>query len=317
MDITNKLEDIIGNTPLFELTRLYPNRHSKILAKLEFMNPSSIKDRPVLSMIKAGVREGLITEDTEVVEASSGNTAIAIAMLGTIFGYKTKIFMSELCSVERHQILAAYGAEIVITPGIEHTKGARSRAIRYCEEHPDTTFFMNQHENPNNSLGHERTTGPEIWQQTDGQVDAVVVGLGTSGTFEGLARYFKTKNPNVKIIGFEPASSPVYAGGKQGKHQIIGIGPGFVTTNFRRSEQYLDELIEVPDDVVFDWTRKVALIEGMFVGPSSGAAAWVCDQLAQRPEFDGKTIVCLFCDTGERYLSTDGLFPTGIISYME
>lgn len=309
MFVANDLIGLIGKTPLLELNRLFPDLKTKILAKLELFNPMSIKDRPVLNMIRSAIKEGKINSTTEVVEASSGNTAIAIASLGAMWGFSVRIYMSELCSVERQQILCAYGAKVTITPGLEHTKGARERALKYCESHPKSTFFLNQHGNPNNGVAHEKTTGPELWEQTKGELDAVIIGLGTSGTFDGVSRYLMSRNPDIKIIGFEPASSPVYSGGQQGKHKIIGVGPGFVTDNFKRSEQNLDELITVQDEVAYEWTRRVARTEGLLVGPSSGAAAWVAGQVAKREGFSNKTIVCFFYDTGERYLSTPELFP--------
>ncbi len=191
MKVTEDLRDLIGKTPLYRLKNLFPDNN--VYAKLEFCNLMSVKDRPVLSMITAGIDEGKIISSTEVVEASSGNTAIAIALLGAVMDYKVRIFMSSLASEERRQIISSYGAKVVVTPGLEHTRGARERAIRYCEENPDTTFFLNQHGNPNNGKAHERTTGPEIWEQTDGGIDVMVMGLGTSGTFDGLSRYFKSK----------------------------------------------------------------------------------------------------------------------------
>ena len=308
MFIAKDLTELIGKTPLLELSRLFPDSKTKILAKLELKNPMSIKDRPVLNMILSAMKEGKISPETEVVEASSGNTAIAIASLGAILGFKVRIYMSELCSVERQKILCAYGAKVMVTPGCEHTKGARERAIAYCEKNQNNAFFLNQHGNPDNGRAHELTTAPELWEQTKGKIDAVVIGLGTSGTFDGVSRFMKGKNPEIKIIGFEPAASPVYSGGAQGVHRIIGVGPGFVTDNFKRSLENLDELVQVEDDVAYHWTRQVAQKEGLLVGPSSGAAAWVAGQLAERPEFEGKTLVCFFYDTGERYLSTEGLF---------
>lgn len=309
MKITTDTCDLIGNTPLLELSKIYPDCPSRILAKMELTNPTSVKDRAVLSMIRTAKAEGKITRETEVVEASSGNTAIAIASLGAMIGYKTRIFMSDLCSVERHQILCAYGAKVMLTPGIEHTKGARMRAIKYCKDNPDKTFFLNQHGNPNNGLAHERTTGPEIWEQTGGDIDAVVIGLGTSGTFDGLSRFLKKKNPSIRIIGFEPASSPVYSGGKQGKHKLIGIGPGFITDNFKRSQDNIDEIILVENETAYEYARKIARCEGILAGPTSGGSVWVAGQISQRPEFAGKTIVCFMYDTGERYMSAEGLFP--------
>jgi cysteine synthase A len=309
MFIAENLTDLIGKTPMLELKRLFPNSNARILAKLELCNPMSIKDRPVLNMIRTAMDDGQIDSTIEVVEASSGNTAIAIASLGAMWGFPVRIYMSELCSVERQQILCAYGAKVVITPGVEHTKGARSRAIEYCEENSKSTFFLNQHGNPNNGGAHEKTTGPELWEQMNGQIDAIVLGLGTSGTFDGVSRFLKDKNKDIKIIGFEPASSPVYSGGQQGKHKIIGIGPGFVTDNFKRSEHNLDELISVDDEIAYKWVRLIAKKEGLLVGPSSGAAAWVAGELAKRDEFSAKNIICFFYDTGERYLSTPELFP--------
>ncbi|MGA1822819.1 MAG: PLP-dependent cysteine synthase family protein [Thermoplasmatota archaeon] len=317
MEATEDPVDLIGRTPLLKLNGLFPGSPADIYAKLEFQNLMSVKDRPVLSMIRAGIEEGSIRSETEVVEASSGNTAIAIALLGAVMGFRVRIFMSELASVERRQIITAYGAKVVITPGSEHTKGARQRAIRYCEENPDTTYFLNQHSNPNNGLAHYRTTGPEIWEQTNGKIDIMIIGLGTSGTFDGLSTYFKEKDPSIRIICFEPESSPVYSGGEQGKHKLIGIGPGFQTENFLRSRKNMDELILVPDDEAYEMTRRIARKEGLLVGVTSGAAAWVAEKVAGRSENRGKTICCLFYDTGERYLTTPDLFPTDNVEYMD
>ncbi|MDP8207779.1 MAG: cysteine synthase family protein [Candidatus Electryonea clarkiae] len=211
--------------------------------------------------------------------------------------------------VERQQVLCAYGAKVVLTPAAEHTKGARERAIAYCKANPAGTFFLNQHGNPDNGRAHELTTGPEIWEQTGGNLDAIVIGLGTSGSFDGLSRFFKKQNPNIYIVGFEPASSPVYSGGKQGKHKLIGVGPGFVTDNFKRSQENMDEIILVEDETGYEYARKIASREGILVGPTSGASVWVAEQLARRPGYEGKTIVCFLYDTGERYLSAADLFP--------
>jgi cysteine synthase A len=313
MNIIDEATDLIGNTPLLTFNKLFSSSPARVLAKMECCNPTSIKDRAVLSMITQAMETGKINSNTEVVEASSGNTAIAIASLGAMLGYKARIFMSELCSVERQQIISAFGATVVLTPGAEHTRGARDRAIAYCQEKPESTYFLNQHSNPDNGKAHESKTGPELWQQTGGKIDAVVIGLGTSGTFDGLSRFFKNKNPNIRIVGFEPASSPVYSGGKQGKHKIIGIGPGFVTENFFRSRKYIDEIILVEDEAAFETARQIALKEGILVGPTSGASAWIANQLAKRPEFKDKTIICFMYDSGERYLSTKGLFTAGNI----
>ncbi|MGA1873900.1 MAG: PLP-dependent cysteine synthase family protein [Thermoplasmatota archaeon] len=310
MEVVEDATELIGRTPLLKLNRLFPDSTTNIFAKLEFFNLMSVKDRPVLSMIKAGIAEGSIGPDTEVVEASSGNTAIAIALLGAVIGFRVRIYMSELASVERRQIIMAYGSKVVITPGSEHTRGARIRAMKYCEENPDSTFFLNQHGNPNNGKAHYTTTGPEIWEQTGGKIDVMIIGLGTSGTFDGLSTFLKEKDPNIRIICFEPESSPVYSGGKQGKHKLIGIGPGFRTDNFIRSMKNMDELILVPDKAAFEMTRMIARREGLLVGVTSGAAAWVAGRISIRPENRGKTICCLFYDTGERYLTTSGLFSS-------
>jgi len=257
-------------------------------------------------MIRTAMQEGEITKDCEVVEASCENTAIA--SLGAVMGYRTRIFINELCSVERLQILCAYGAKVVLTPGKEH-RGARKRVVAYCKANPSGTYFLNQHGNINNGNAHMLTTGPELWEQTEGIIDAVVIGLGTCGTFDGLSRFFKKKNPNINIIGFEPAASPVYSGDKQGKHKIIGVGPGFVTDNFKRSQQNLTQIVLVEDDIAYESARQIACRDGVIVGPTSGASVWVAGQVAQSPDYRDKTIVCFLYDTGEHYLSTSGIFP--------
>ena len=311
--IANSAYELIGNTPMLEIKRVFPGVKTRILVKMEILNLTSIKDRAAYNMIKKAVTQGKIKDNIEVVEVSSGNTAIAIASLGAIMGFKTRFYMSALCSVERRQVLSAYGAKVILTPSAEHTRGARQRALQYCAENPNTTFFLNQHGNPDNGEAHELTTGPELWQQTGGNFDAIIIGLGTSGTFEGISKYIKNKNPNIKVIGFEPKNCPVYSGGKQGKHNIVGIGPGFISDNFERVRDNLDELILVPDEEAFAMTRDIARKEGVLVGPTSGASLWVAGQLAKRPEYTNKTIVCFFCDTGERYLSTPDLFTDNFV----
>lgn len=312
MFIAKDINDLIGKTPMLDITSFYSDGiKAKVLSKLEFCNLTSIKDRGVFFMIQAALKTGKIETETEVVEASSGNTGIALARAAATMGVKARIYMSELCSVERLKIMSAFGAKIVLTPGEEHTRGARERAIAYCNENPEKTYFLNQHGNENNGLAHELTTGPEIWEQTNGKIDAVIIGLGTSGTFDGLSRFFKHKNKDIRIIGFEPANSPVYAGGKQGVHHLIGIGPGFITENFQRSQEYLDEIVHVSDEDAYEYTRLLAKKTGVFVGITSGASAWVAGSVAKRDEFTGKTIVCFFYDTGERYLTTEELFQVG------
>ena len=307
MDVIDDISDIVGRTPMLRCNKLFPDAPATILAKLEFCNPMSVKDRPVKHIISKALAQGRIKPGTELVEASSGNTAIAIAMFGAAQGFPVRIFMSELCSEERFKILNTFGAKVVLTPGVEHTKGSRERAIAYCQA--SGAYFINQHSNPDNGEAHYLTTGPEIWEQTDGTIHTMVIGLGTSGTFEGLSRFFKEKNPAVRIVAFEPASSPVYGGGSMGKHKLIGIGPGFVTDNFKRGRERLDELIAVTDEDSFAMTKRLAMTEGIMAGVTSGSALWVAEQLAQRPEYAGQVICCLICDSGERYLSVEGLFP--------
>jgi cysteine synthase A len=258
-------------------------------------------------MVRALAEQGKLGPDTEVVEASSGNTAIALAALATTMGFKARVYMSESASAEREIILKAFGATVIRTPAAEHTRGARDRAIAYARENPNA-HFLNQHDNEACCMAHYQTTAPEIWADCGGKIDAVVLGLGTAGAFNGVARYMKEKNPAIRIVGFEPAASPVYSGGKQGEHHITGIGPGFVTPNFQRAAHLCDEIVLVRDTDAYAWARLIALREGLLAGITSGAAAKVACDLARRPQMAGKTIVCIFYDTGERYLSTPGLF---------
>lgn len=316
MKVIDDISELVGQTPMLRVKKLFPDAPATVLAKLELFNPMSVKDRPVKHIIGRAIAEGRLQPGTELVEASSGNTAIAIAMMGAAHGYPVRIFMSELCSEERFKILNAFGATVVLTPGVEHTKGSRARAIAYCAERPGTAFFVNQHSNPNNGDAHEATTGPEIWEQTEGKIDAMVIGLGTSGTFEGLSRFFKAKNPEIQIVAFEPEASPVYSGGAMGKHKLIGIGPGFVTDNFKRGAERADEIIKVPDEAAFEMTKRLCRTEGIMAGVTSGASLWVAEQLMKRPDYAGKTICCIICDSGERYLSVKGLFPADKVEWM-
>jgi len=317
MDIVDDIRDLIGRTPMLRCNKLFPDSKAEILLKLESANPMSVKDRPVRHMITKALADGRLKPGAELVEASSGNTAIAIAMIGAAMGFPVRIFMSELCGVERFQILNAFGALVVLTPGVEHTKGARARAIEYCKIKGEAAYFFNQHSNPDNGEAHELTTGPEMWEQTGGKLHTMVVGLGTSGTFEGLSRFFKSKNPDIRIVGFEPAGSPVYSGGQMGKHRLIGIGPGFVTENFERARARMHELFHVTDEDAFATTQRLARVEGVLAGVTSGAGLWVAEQLSQRPEYEGKMIGCLICDSGERYLSVDGLFPANNVVHQD
>ena len=308
MIVAEDLTDLIGRTPLLRLGRLFSESPARVYAKLELCNPTSVKDRPVLRMIRAAMADGRITPATEVVEATSGNTGIAIASLGAMLGFRARLYMSELCSIERQKLMCAYGATVVLTPAAEHTRGARDRALAYCEARPDATFFASQHTNPDNGRAHFDTTGPELWEQMGGQIGAVVIGLGTCGTFEGVSGFLKGKDPNIRIVGVEPATCPVYSGGKQGKHNINGIGPGMIAENFKRARHNLDEILLVEDADAFEWARRATRKEGVIVGATSGATIWGAAQLAERPELAGKTIICFYYDSGERYLSVPDLF---------
>jgi cysteine synthase A len=317
VNVVDDLRDLVGRTPMYRLGRLFPDAPATVLGKLEMFNPMSVKDRPVRNIIERALADGRLKPGAELVEASSGNTAIALAMFGAAQGFPVRVFMSESVSIERIQILNAFGAVVVLTPAIEHTKGSRARAIAYCEANPGRAYFVNQHSNPDNGDAHTLTTGPEIWEQTGGRLDVMVIGLGTSGTVEGLSRYFKQQNPAIRIVGFEPAASPVYSGGAMGKHKLVGIGPGFVPDNFERARERVDEILLVRDDDAFAMTQRLARTEGILAGVTSGAALWCVEQLLQRPELAGSTICAIICDSGERYLSVEGLFPADRVERMD
>jgi len=306
--IVDSVLDLVGRTPMMTLSRTFPNCEGQIVAKLECMNPTSIKDRPMLNLIKVAMSKGQIADDTVVVEATSGNSGIALASLGSVMGFRVRLFMSEACSIERQKLMRAYGAEIVLTPASEHTRGARDRAIAFCDSNPDGTFFVNQHAAPENGNAHYNTTGPEIWDATGGDIGAVVIGLGTCGTLDGLSRYFKERDPRIRIYGVEPKASPVFSGGGSGSHRINGIGPGLITDNYKRVHDLVDDIYLIEDEVAFEWTRRVSRVEGLIVGPTSGATVWGAEQVWKRTDRPSKKIVCFFYDSGERYLSLNGLF---------
>lgn len=320
MSLLTSFDDLIGNTPLLKLKKLFPNSEiPQVFAKLECVNPSSIKDRPGLCMIQEAMKQGKLSKDVEIVEASSGNTAISLAALGAHYDFPVTIFMHEGCSIERRKILNAFGAKVVLTPSSELTAGARTRAIQYCENNPEKAFFLNQHSNPFNAMAHIKGTGPELWNQFGENLHTVIIGMGTCGTIEGISEYLKEKNPNIRIVGFEPESNACFSGGPKGSHKIIGIGPGFKTDNFKRTTERIDEIMLVSDDIALEYTRKIPKVEGLLVGVTSGASVWVAEQLLQRPEYSeldsSKAIIVIFCDSGERYLSTPDLFPTDNIDY--
>lgn len=303
--IYTSADQLIGHTPLLELTHLEKAEglKAKILAKLEYFNPAgSAKDRVAKAMIDDAEAKGLLKEGSVIIEPTSGNTGIGLAAVAAARGYRTIIVMPDTMSVERRQLLKAYGAELVLTEGAKGMSGAIAKAEQLAKEIPGG-FVAGQFVNPANPEAHRQTTGPEIWEDTDGKVDIFVAGVGTGGTITGVGEYLKSKNPNVKIVAVEPAGSPVLSGGKPGPHKVQGIGAGFVPQVLNTS--VYDEIIPVENEDAFQTGRRIGSTEGVLVGISSGAAAWAALQLAQRPENEGKTIVALLPDTGDRYLSTE------------
>lgn len=295
---------MIGGTPLLELVHIEKEEglKARILAKLEYLNPAgSVKDRIAKAMIDDAERKGLLTEGSVIIEPTSGNTGIGLASVAAARGYRIIIVMPETMSIERRMLMRAYGAELVLTEGAKGMKGAIAKADELAKEIPNS-FIPGQFVNPANPAVHEATTGPEIWNDTDGKVDAFVAGVGTGGTITGVGRYLKGLNPNVKVVAVEPASSPVLSKGVAGSHKIQGIGAGFVPSVL--DTKVYDEIIAVENEDAFATGRLVGRKEGVLVGISSGAALWAAIQFAKRPENEGRTIVVLLPDTGDRYLST-------------
>ncbi|MCD7843735.1 MAG: cysteine synthase A [Clostridiales bacterium] len=304
MAIYHSVIDLVGNTPLLELTNYEAknNLQATLLAKLEYFNPAgSVKDRIAKAMIEDAEAKGLLTPDSVIIEPTSGNTGIGLAAVATAKGYRIIIVMPETMSIERRNLMKAYGAELVLTEGAKGMKGAIAKADELAKEIPNA-FIPGQFVNPANPAAHKATTGPEIWADTEGKVDIFVAGVGTGGTITGVGSYLKEQNPNVKIVAVEPLSSPVLSQGKGGSHKIQGIGAGFVPDTLDTS--VYDEIIPVSNEDAFHTGNAVAKTEGVLVGISSGAAVWAATQLAQRPENKGKVIVVLLPDTGDRYLST-------------
>lgn len=303
-NIYTSADQLIGKTPLLELTHIEHTEklEARILAKLEYFNPAgSVKDRVAKAMIDDAEAKGLLNPRSVLIEPTSGNTGIGLAAVAAARGYRIILVMPETMSVERRQLLKAYGAELVLTEGSKGMKGAIAKAEELAKEIPDS-FLPGQFVNPANPATHRATTGPEIWQDTDGQVDIFVAGVGTGGTITGVGGYFKSRNPSVKVVAVEPADSPVLSGGTAGAHKIQGIGAGFVP-EILNTEVY-DEILTVSNEDAFVYGRRVGQQEGVLVGISSGAAVWAAVELAKRPENKGKTIVVLLPDTGDRYLST-------------
>lgn len=306
--IYKKITDLIGNTPLLELANYGKknNLEAVILGKLEYFNPAgSVKDRIAKAMIEDAEKQGKLKEGSVIIEPTSGNTGIGLASAAVSRGYRLIITMPETMSVERRNLLKAYGAELVLTDGAKGMKGAIEKAQELSEEIPNS-FIPSQFTNPANPACHKETTGPEIWDDTDGKVDIFVAGVGTGGTISGVGEYLKSKNPDIKIVAAEPALSPVLSEGKAGPHKIQGIGAGFVPDTL--NVKIYDEVIKVENDDAFKTGREIAHTEGMLAGISSGAAVYAASVLAKRPENKGKTIVALLPDTGERYLSTPMFF---------
>ena len=302
--IYTSADQLIGGTPLLELKHIEKNEglEARVLGKLEYFNPAgSVKDRIAKAMIDDAEAKGLLKPDSVIIEPTSGNTGIGLASVAAARGYRIIIVMPETMSVERRQLMKAYGAELVLTEGAKGMKGAIAKAEELAKEIPGG-FIPGQFVNPANPAVHRSTTGPEIWADTDGKVDIFVAGVGTGGTVTGVGEYLKSQNPNVKVVAVEPASSPVLSKGTAGAHKIQGIGAGFVPDVL--NTKVYDEVITVTNEDAFATGKKIGKSEGVLVGISSGAAVWAAIELAKRPENKGKTIVALLPDTGDRYLST-------------
>ncbi|MGP1612460.1 MAG: cysteine synthase A [Catonella sp.] len=304
MAIYKTITELVGRTPILELTN-YENKHrlaARILAKLEYFNPAgSVKDRVALNMLEMAEKNGKLTKDTVIIEPTSGNTGIGLAFIAAAKGYRVIITMPDTMSIERRNILKAYGAELVLTDGTKGVKGAIAKAEELAME-IENSFIPGQFDNPDNPDAHKKTTGPEIWEDTEGKVDIFVAGVGTGGTISGVGEYLKSKNPNVKVVAVEPKDSAVLSGGISGSHMIQGIGAGFIPKVLNKG--IYDEIIKVDNEDALETGREVAKEEGVLAGISSGAAVFAAKMLAQMPENKGKVIVVLLPDTGDRYIST-------------
>jgi len=303
LDVKNSAIDLIGNTPLLRLERFCSD--GQVFAKCEFLNPVSLKDRPILEIILDAEEKGLLKSGSTLIEVTSGNTGMAVAWISAIRGYRAILVMSEIQSLERRRILKAFGAELILTPADLGTAGAREKLKEVLKKHPDY-FYVGQHVNQANPRAHYLTTGPELWKDTGGKIDLLVAGLGTGGTLCGSGRYLKEQNPEIKVIAIEPKESPTISQGIFHPHRMMGTAPGFVPETI--DLDIIDEFFLVSEDEAFTACRQIAQKEGLLVGITSGAAAHAAATLANDPENRSKIIVCIFADTGERYLSVDGLF---------
>ena len=302
MRFHNCVTGMIGRTPLLKLERLATGL--QVYAKCEFMNPLSLKDRAVLQIVEDAEARGQLSPGSTLIECTSGNTGMAVAMIAAVKGYRALLVMSEIQSVERRKVLRAFGADLVLTPASEGTAGARRRLKDICAEHPEY-FYVGQHVNPSNPRAHYQGTGPEIWEDTGGRVDVLVAALGTGGTICGAGRFLKERKPGIRLVAVEPEESPTISQGIFRPHRMMGTAPGFVPETLDRS--LVDEIVLVSEAQAFAMCRRLAREEGLLVGISSGATARVALDLAQRAR-DGSVIVCIMADTGQRYLSVDGLF---------
>jgi cysteine synthase A len=305
--IANTLTELIGNTPMLRLNRLAAGLDVEILAKLEMFNPYSLKDRPALYIIEEAERSGQLAPGGTIVEASSGNAGTALSYIGRLKGYQVIICMSELMSDEHKQLMRALGAELVLTPAEEGIRGSREKAQEIAASLPNA-IYTEQHHNPANAKSHRETTGQEIWRDTEGRVDIFVHGLGSCGTMTGVAKVLKDYKPSVRCIGIEPEGAALMSQGEFKPHRLLGIGPGFVPALFERD--LMDDIVTVAVEDSFATCRRIAAEEGLMVGITSGASAFVALDLGRRPENAGKTIVIVFADTGQAYMSVEGLFDT-------
>ena len=303
MNVRGSVLDLIGHTPLLRLGHIAPD--VEFYGKCEFSNPLSIKDRAVLQIIEDAESEGRLKPGSTLIECTSGNTGMAVAYIGAVKGYRAVLVMSEIQSLERRRMLTALGAELVLTPAAKGTAGAREKLRELLAEHPDY-FYVGQHSNPSNPAAHYRTTGPELWADTDGRIDVLVTGLGTGGTLCGAGRYLKERKPEVKLVGIEPEESPYISKGIFRPHLMMGTAPGFVPETLDR--EIIDEILLVSTPHAFQMCRRLAREEGVVVGISSGAVCHGALEIARRPEMKGKVIVGVLADSGRQYLSVEGLF---------